>query len=260
MPGFLVSTSLGLPPEETPNTIGAFIATSPPPALPANTAPSSAAKSPYRPISPGTNAKTGAERPPSRNHSKSPSSGRTGTPRRVNYRSSSKSSQQRSTSKQDKDGKYPRHQSKSPNNKDRNNSRGRHPTPSTKSESRPSSFQSYVSELDTLAFYTIHSKSPNFKRKQSLPTIFRRPMTPKTYQHLKNNYFFKTSGGSRFSDVFKAGRCLRCYASGHRASACPVYTKPCGTPCRFCHFLFHESDNCKFYDRNGSTRPTTPTK
>ena len=258
LPGFLVTTSLGLPPEETTHSVGAFIA-APPPNLPPNTAPSTAPSSPFTPVSPGTKLKPGIHRPTSRTTSKTPSTSRGTTPKGQNIRPSSKSAQGHRSSSKDKHRKpNSRYQSKSPN-KMNSTSRGRAPTPSTKPASRSSS-QAYAAELDTLAYYTIHSKSPNFKRKQSLPTIFKRPMTPRTYSHLKKNYFFQTSGGSKFSDVFKSGRCLRCYSKNHKASACPVYTQPCSVPCRRCHYLFHPGDKCKFFDRNGSTRPNTPTQ
>ena len=256
LPGFLVTTSLGLPPEETTPSVGAFIA-APPTTLPPNTAPSTAASSPFTPVSPGTKQAPGAHRPASRTSSKTPSTSRGSTPKGQNQRSSSKSSQSHRSSSKDKQRKpNSRYQSKSPNKKN-GNSRGRPTTPSTQPKSRTSS-QAYAAELETLAYHTIHSKSPNFKRKQSLPTIFKRPMTPRTYSHLQKNYFFQTSGGTKFADVFKSGRCLRCYSKNHKASACPVYTQPCNVPCRQCHYLFHPVDKCKFFDRNGSTRPNTP--
>ena len=118
---------------------------------------------------------------------------------------------------------------------------------------------SYCAEIDALQYYSIHSKSPAPRRKQSMPSIFKRPLTPKTFEHLKSNYFFKTSGG-RFKDVRQDGRCLRCFSKTHRAAACPTYTKPTPSPCKFCWHLFHQSDNCIFYDKEGKSRPSSASR
>ena len=93
-----------------------------------------------------------------------------------------------------------------------------------------------------------------------MPSLFRRPLTPNTYYHLKKNYFFKTSGGKRFEDVRKSGNCLRCYSKNHRASACHVYTSPTPHHCRNCHFLFHDTDKCRYYDKQGKSRPSSANK
>ena len=49
--------------------------------------------------------------------------------------------------------------------------------------------------------------------------VFRRPLTPNTYQHLKNNFFMKTANPERFKDVFSSKRCLRCYGLNHAGTA-----------------------------------------
>ena len=153
-----------------------------------------------------------------------------------------------------------RQQSKSPG-PHRQNSRGRprSKTP-TNSSSRSNSTAAYIAELDPLAFYSIHSKSPNFKKKASLPTIFRRPLTPNTYNYLKKTYFYKTSGAERFKDVLTKKKCLRCYSSNHRASNCTVFTSPTPVPCRLCVHLFHETQKCPYFDKNGKSRFTTPSQ
>ena len=244
LPAHMISTTLNLPPSTEPEvTLSAhsalessnsksslpFAARTPPPR------PASGDKKPYyRPPSgtrsPGPPRPNSGTRPPgvSRNNSNSPHPGRS--------------------------------QSKSPNRNDPNRQRGRSadkkfpPAP----QSRTASAQ-FVAELETLQYYSILSKSPNIKRKASMPTIFRRPMTPNTYSHLKTNYFFKTSGGNRFKDVRTRGLCLRCYGT-HRASVCPKYTSPTPVPCRNCHFLFHATEQCCFYDQQGKSRPVSANK
>ena len=41
---------------------------------------------------------------------------------------------------------------------------------------------SFCSEIDALQYYSIHSKSPT-RRKQSMLSMFKHPLTPKTMQH-----------------------------------------------------------------------------
>ena len=55
----------------------------------------------------------------------------------------------------------------------------------------------------------------------------------------------------------KDGRCLRCWSNEHRAAACPAYTKPAPSPCRFCHYLYHPSDLCLYYDADGKSKPAS---
>ena len=139
--------------------------------------------------------------------------------------------------------------SPSPN---RNNQVERGHSPSVQSSTsspRSPSANAYIAELDVLQYYSIQSKSPNTNRK-------RRPLTPKTYSELKGSYFFKTNP-ERFKTVMQDGRCLRCWSPSHRAAACPVYTKPTPSPCRFCHYLFHPTDMFRFYDEQGKSRPTS---
>ena len=54
-----------------------------------------------------------------------------------------------------------------------------------------------------------------------MPTLFRRPLTPKSYEYLQGTYFYKTKL-DRFKNVMREKRCLRCYSLQHRAAACPV--------------------------------------
>ena len=111
--------------------------------------------------------------------------------------------------------------------------------------------------LECLQYYTRYSTSPNQIRKQSVPGIFRRPLTPKSKSHLQTTYFYSTSGDTKFKDVRTKGFCLRCYGSDHKASLCKRYTRPCPTPCRNCMHLFHPTEQCKFYNSSGSSRPSS---
>ena len=244
LPGFLVTTSLSLPPEETVNISAHF-------ATPCNdthpltdsTGPSSDhGKNPFRRNSRPNNKPGG--KPQLQNKPTRP-----GTPSATTPRSSSAGSTGNRT---------PRQQSKSPG-PHRQDSRGR-PRSKTPTRTTPrSESQSFVAELDTLAYYSIHSKSPNVKRKSSLPTIFRRPLTPNTYNHLKNTYFYNTSGAERFKDVFTRKKCLRCYGD-HRASNCTKFTSPTPVPCRLCVHLFHDTQKCPYFNKFGKSRPATPSR
>ena len=220
LPGFLITTTLNLPPGETDVTLQAHYVNPAvgglPPPKPSTPVPLQ--KSPSRPPS------SGAPRPRSRDPRKSPA----------------------------------RKASPSPGRRDRPGDRGRSPgvktTPSTKPPSRSASTTSWNAEVDALQYHSIHSNSPGPRRKQSMPSMFRRPLTPKTFQHLKDSYFFKTSA-EKFKNVRQDGRCLRCFSKLHRASACPTYTKPTPSPCKFCWYLYHSSDQCRFYDKDGKSRP-----
>ena len=144
-----------------------------------------------------------------------------------------------------------RRQSKSPFN-DKNNQRGR----SVEKEKLFSANSAEIDEdIECLQYYSRYSQSPNQVRKQSVPGIFRRPLTPKSKEHLKQNYFFKTSGDTKFQDVRQKGFCLRCYGSDHRANSCKIYTSPTPTPCRHCMHLFHDTSKCKFFEPSGKSRP-----
>ena len=83
--------------------------------------------------------------------------------------------------------------------------RGQQPVARGRSTEKKSSSYSAEIELDPalecLQFYSRYSTSPNEVRKQSVPGIFRRPLTPKSKQHMKKTYFFATSGDTRFKDV-----------------------------------------------------------
>ena len=140
----------------------------------------------------------------------------------------------------------------------KNNERGRSPAKKApeKSSARAYSTETEIdSEMDCLQYYSRYSQSPNPVRKQSMPSIFRRPLTPRSQEHLKKTYFFETSGAKRFSDVREKGFCLRCYGSNHRANSCKIYTRPTPAPCKFCFHLFHAPEECKFYNSEGKTRP-----
>ena len=150
-----------------------------------------------------------------------------------------------------------RRQSKSPD-PNKNGQRGR-------SAEKSKSFSAHSAdtldeELECLQFYSRYSTSPNQVRKQSVPGIFRRSLTPRSKEHLKQTYFFQTSGDNRFKDVRQKGFCLRCYGSNHRANSCKTYTSPTPTPCRHCMHLFHDTSKCKFYDASGKSRPPSRSK
>ena len=244
LPAHMISTTLNLPPSTEPEvTLAAHSALE-----------NSHSKSslPYPPRTPPPRADSGDKKPHYRTQSgtRSPGPPRPNSGARLPSRS-------RSNSKTP----YPgRSQSKSPTPNDPNKQRGRSsdkkfpPAPKSRTASA-----AYIAEIETLQYYSILSKSPNIKRKASMPTIFRRPMTPNTYSHLKSNYFFKTSGGDRFKDVKTRNLCLRCYGP-HRASVCSKYTSPTPVPCRNCHFLFHATEQCLFYDHHGKSRPVSANK
>lgn len=240
LPGFLITTTLNLPPGESEITLNAHLGTT---AKTTNPQTNSAI-----PLSLQT-------KPPSR-----PSSSNNQRPR------SNSGARKREYDKygpryEDNKNKSPsRKSSPSPNRRDNNNVRGRSPSVKSNTTQKPMSrTSSYCAEIDALQYYSIHSKSPAPRRKQSMPSIFKRPLTPNTFEHLKSNYFFKTSGG-RFKDVRQDGRCLRCFSKTHRAAACPTYTKPTPIPCKYCWHLFHQSDNCIFYDKEGKTRPSSASR
>jgi hypothetical protein len=129
-----------------------------------------------------------------------------------------------------------------------------------------SSSSSYSAEieldpaLECLQYYSRYSTSPNEVRKQSVPGIFRRALTPKSKEHMKKTYFYATSGDTKFKDVRQKGYCLRCYGSDHRASTCQVYTRPTPSPCRQCMHLYHPTELCKFYNVGGTSRPSSKSR
>ena len=242
LPGFMITATLNLPPGETDLTIQAQAAlgvtpsTIPPP------------KSPSRSGSFSKTPPSTFGRPPSPGKPRPPSPGKPPFPNRSKSRG--------------RDQSTPRRPSPSPNRNNRDDrgrsSSARSPAPSARS----SSTNAYIAELDVLQYYSIHAKSPKTDRKKSMSSVFRRPLTPKTYGELKGSFFFKTNP-ERFKNVMKEGRCLRCWSTSHRAAACSVYTTPTPSPCRFCHYLFHSSDQCRFYDDKGKSKPpsraSTPT-
>ena len=233
LPGFMISATLNLPPGETDLTIQAQAALG---VTPSSVPP----KPPSRSGSFSKSSPTTFGRPPS------PGKPRPLTPGRPPFQSRSKS--------RDRDKGTAHSSSKSPNRNDRTD-RGRSPsTKSPSTSSRSSSTSAYIAELDVLQYYSIHSKSPKTDRKAPMASVFRRPLTPGTYGELKGSFFFKTNP-ERFKTVMKDGRCLRCWSKQHRAAACTVYTTPTPSPCRFCHYLFHPSDKCRFYDDKGKSKP-----
>ena len=145
--------------------------------------------------------------------------------------------------------------SKSPNIRDKNSERGRSTDKSRKQKERTASSHSAERQIQTLKFQSYMSASPT-RRQISVPTVFKRRLTPNTRKHMDKTYFAPTTG-KKYQDVWKSGRCIRCYSSAHRAVMCPKYTQPCPELCRFCQFLYHS--NCKQYDQSGKSRPVTPT-
>ena len=153
----------------------------------------------------------------------------------------------------DRDNQSERKSSPSPT-RSRKVQRGRSQTCSILSAPRSTSANAYLAELDVLQYSSIHSRTK--QKKKPMSTIFRRPLTPKTYAVLKGSYFFNTNP-ARFKTVMRDGRCLRCWSSSHRAAACPAYTRPTPTPCKFCHHLFHPSHLCLFYNAHGKPQPAS---
>ena len=149
-----------------------------------------------------------------------------------------------------------RQQSQSPRRgqqQQRGRSPGRPPTLSSKD-------MKLDEDIESLQYYSRYSTSPQAVRKQSIPGIFRRSLTPKSKMHLKESYFYPTSGDQKFANVRTTGKCLRCYGSDHKAAACRVYTMPTPTPCRACMHLYHPTEKCKLYDACGNSRPTSPAR
>ena len=174
-------------------------------------------------------------------------------------KSASKNSRSRPSSRNTSSDRVPnRNQSTSPNNGHINSQRGR----GVDKTFPVNSADTMDDEMECLQYYSRYSKSPNEVRKKSIPSIFRRPLTPRSKEHLKKNYFFTTSGDTKFQDVRQKGFCLRCYGSNHKANSCRIYPSPTPTPCRNCMHLFHETAKCKFFDANGKSKPpsrsTTP--
>ena len=229
LPGSLITTTLGLPVTAIEQNVNAhFVNPQKPKDLRSSTTPPPNG----RPRKPSNGA-----RAPS-NGARTPSTG---------ARASSNGSRHSSKDKQN-----PRRLSKSPRRDDQKDQRGRSPQKSFPAHSAEMELDP---ALESLQFYSHYSTDPNPIRKQSIPGIFRRPLTPRSKEHLQETYFFSTSGDRKFEDVRKKGFCLRCYGNDHRASACSVYTSPTPTPCRHCMHLFHPTNKCKFYDSAGKSRP-----
>ena len=230
LPGSLITTTLGLPVTAEQNIDAYFV-------------------NPPKPVDLRSSTV-----PPSRNRS---SSNGASTNNRSSRGSSASSNGNRTNSKgpRGKSGdkkNQQRQQSKSPRRVNNQTPRGR----STEKTS-----PSYAAEvemdpsLECLQYYSRYSQSPNNVRKQPIPGIFQRPLTPNSKAHMKQNYFYSTSGDGKFKDVREKGYCLRCYGSNHKANVCKRYTRPCPTPCRNCMHLFHPTDQCKLYTQSGTSRP-----
>ena len=159
LPGFLITTTLNLPPGESEVTLNAHLGTT------------------AKGVSPQTNSALPVNlqiKPPSR-----PPSLNNQRPR------SNSGARQREYNKygpRDDDRKKSpaRKSSPSPNRRDNNNERGRSPSVKSNSTQKPvSRTSSWSAEIDALQYYSIHSKSPGLRRKQSMPSMFKRPLTPK---------------------------------------------------------------------------------
>ena len=234
LPGFMITATLNLPPGETDMTLQAHAALGVTP-------------SPLQPPKPPSRSGSFSKPPP-------PTSGRPPSPGKPRPPSPGKPPFPNRSRSRDRDQSKGRKPSPSPNRNTRDD-RGRSPSAQSSAPSnRSPSTNAYIAELDVLQYYSIQSKSPNTNRKKSMSSVFQRPLTPKSYSELKGSYFFKTNP-ERFKTVMKDGRCLRCWSLSHRAAACPVYTTPTPSPCRFCHYLFHSSDQCRFYDEKGKSKP-----
>ena len=114
-----------------------------------------------------------------------------------------------------------------------------------------------ILNVQCLQFSSHYSASQTPARKQSIPSMFRRTLTPRSAAHLRSTYFYSTTGDERFKDVRVKGFCLRCYGNNHKASSCWLYTQPTPTPCRNCFHLFHPTKECRYYDQNGKSRPSS---
>ena len=224
IPGSLITTTLGLPVESAEQTIVANY---------------------VNPQQPSNLKKPPPIKVQSSNKNHSSSNNRDTQPRQ---RSANSNSRSRNPSAEN----IKRSQSRSPNN-NKNNNRGRSVDKSKTISAK--SADTLDDEMDCLQYYSQHSTSPNVVRKQSIPGIFRRSLTPKSKDHLQQTYFYNTSGDNKFSDVRKKGNCLRCYGSKHKANSCKIYARPTPTPCRHCMHLFHDTKQCKFFDQNGKSRP-----
>ena len=216
IPGHLISTTLNLPPGEAEITLSAHVAT---PTLPTPEQPRQRQTS----RSSSQQSRNSSKRPPSRGRDKDSDSRR-------------RTSQSRE--------------------RNRNESRGRSPGTKNKvekkSEAPTNRSNSLCAEMDACQYYSVHSQSPN-RRKVSIPSVFRRPLTPRSLSHIKGNYFLETSGET-FKDVRASGRCLRCYSNKHRAAMCKLFTRPTPTPCKKCHYLFHPTESCPNYTKDNRSR------
>ena len=188
LPGFLVSTTLNLPPGEADVTLNVHLATPSP--LPTKDGKSGT------PQSPKTDRKN-----TTRSHLRGRDDKRAPAWR----------------------------MSKSPDNRPRQTSRGRSPGGTQKPEKKPdnagnSRSNSWCAEIDAVQYYSIHSQSPN-RSKFSVPSVFSRPLTPRSLNQMKGNYFLYTTG-TKYKDVCTSGRCLRCYSNRHRAAQCPTFHTP----------------------------------
>ena len=146
--------------------------------------------------------------------------------------------------------------SRSPNRDPRPRSRGRSKEKdSAKANERSSSF---AAEVEVLQYYSVLSKSPSRidSTPKSVPSVYRRQITPNTMKHFRDTLFFPTTA-EKFKSVWLEKRCLRCFSQKHRAIMCPVYTSPCPNVCKYCHYLYHDTKACIFFDNSGKSRPNS---
>ena len=73
-----------------------------------------------------------------------------------------------------------------------------------------------------------------------------------TVDYHKNGIPVKNS--EKFRDVRIRNKCLRCYGD-HRANTCHKFTVRTPTPCQYCRYLYHPSEQCPNYTQKGNTRP-----
>ena len=146
--------------------------------------------------------------------------------------------------------------SRSPNrvNRDRSRVRSREKD-STRTKERSSSF---AAEVEVLQYYSVLSKSPSRidSTPKPVPSVYRRQITPNTMKYFRDTLFFPTTA-EKFKSVWLDKRCLRCFSQKQRAIMCPVYTSPCPNVCKYCHYLYHDTKSCIFFDSSGKSRPNS---
>ena len=153
------------------------------------------------------------------------------------------------TGSRNNDNKRPIRPSSQSPHKQKNGERGRSPSrnkSTTRSVSRELSDLQYPSDG--------YEGDKQQLRKQH---YFKRGPNKNWPYHRENN-FIDTNRPDQFKDVRKERRCFRCYDDRHRAKQCPVYTQPTVTPCQYCHWLFHPTQQCIHYSSEGKSRSNSP--